>query len=289
MSQKNDSALPIGVLASALNTIQHGVLVCGFDGIIKYANPAMESISGYGREQLCGMRLSQLFMDDDTDLLYPNLLHLGKTCQRFQGELMLKRDDGSGFFAYLTLDTCPEGQAGSGLIIVGVEDIHRRKELEKILEKTHHQELVTIADSIAHELRNPLVGIGGFVNRMYKACRLDVSQEQYYDFIIHNLRRIEGLVKQVNDLVTLPVPEYHDEKLSTLVIQSLECFSQEIRRRGIELKLAVDEVHLRVDGGLLIKCLCILVGNALEAMPEGGPLDYQGFAEWGEMPVKHRR
>ena len=261
------------VMDAALYSIGHGVVICNTQGMISFANPAVERLFLSPPGGLAGKDLSTLFLPDDVQMLYPNLMHMGQTCQDFEGELLLKRVDGSSFFAYLTLRACPddpETPEDEGLIILGIQDIDRKKRLEKILEKTHYDELVTIADSIAHELRNPLVGIGGFVKRMYEACPVGVDQEQYYRYILDDLKRIEDLVKSVRQLVNLPYPEYRLENLPDLVEHSLERLREECVQHRVRLTTQVEDITLRVDGGLIARAIAILAGNALEAIEQDG-------------------
>ena len=273
-----------GVMNTTLHSIGHGVVVCDSGGRIIFANPAAEHMFNAGLGQMVGLALSTLFMPDDQHMLYSNLLHMGQTCQEFEGELMMLRTDGGTFFAYLTLRTCPddpETPEDEGLIILGIQDIDQRKRLEKILEKTHYDELISIADNIAHELRNPLMGIGGFVTRMYKSCPLGVDQEQYYRYILGNLQRIEDLVKKVRQLVNLPLPEYGPERLSELVERALANLREEAARRRVRLITQVEDFTLRVDGGLITKAIAILVDNALEAIGQDGEIRITGFKQGG--------
>ena len=258
---------------ATLNSIGHGVVVCDSRGVIQFVNPAAQKLFQTQDGELEGQNLSCLFLPDDMEMLYPNLMHLGQTCQEFEGELMLRRGDESEFFAYLTLRTCPDDPdtpEDEGLIILGIQDIDQRKRLERILEKTHYDELVTIADTIAHELRNPLVGIGSFVNRLYKTCQHSADQEAYYKFVLDNLHRIEDLVKKVHTLVNLPFPQYAAEQISSLLDRALKDFGEEVKRRGIRLLRQADDISFRVDGGLLVKAIAILVDNALDAVEDGG-------------------
>lgn len=258
-----------GLLTKVLSCLHNAVVICDLGGRMEYANPACREVLGLEPADLAGRDASSIFMPDDLEHLYPNLLHLASLKDTFEGELMLRRESGAGFFAYLTLRTCQEPGQGPK-IILGIDDIDRQKRLEQILEHTHYQELLAIANSIAHELRNPLVGIGGFVNRMYQSCRADMAKDEYYKYIMGNLNKIESLVQKVRGLVSLPPPKLARQSLPELVEAALAPFADEMQSRGIKLSRQVQPVQLMADGDMLVKCFSILTENAMDALGDSG-------------------
>ena len=263
------------LLEQVLSSLNHGIILSDLEGGILFANRVSRRILGYHDQDLAGRSLSLIFMPDDLTYLYPNLLHLASLGQSFEGELMLRRRDESGFFAYLTLNTCQSGE-DQPLLVLGLEDIDQQKRLEKMLGRTPYQDLIIMAENIAHEIRNPLVGIGGFVNRLYKSCRVDVDKDQYYRHIIDNLSRIEGLVKKVRELVSLPEPHLSRESTRELMEQAIRGYLERIEQKRVAVINQVQEIKLRVDRELMIKGFGILLENSLDFVPEGGRILVSG-------------
>jgi PAS domain S-box-containing protein len=258
------------LLGQVLSTLPHAVILADLKGTALFVNPQAEKLLGRRAAQVVGRSLACFFMPDDQEFLYPNLLHLANEGRSFRGELMLCNQEGKGFFAFLSLDPVPPAPGGQTLLLLGIDDIDQQKKMEKILGKANYNDLLTIANSIAHELRNPLTGIGGFVNRLYKSCRISLDHDQYYKYIINNLNRIELLVRKVNDLVALSDPQLSEESLRNLVEQALQARQEEIKRCRIAVQIQVPELRLPLDRQLMLRVLVILIDNALEFTPRGG-------------------
>jgi signal transduction histidine kinase len=98
------------------------------------------------------------------------------------------------------------------------------------MRETHFEDLVKIANGIAHELRNPLVGIGGFVNRIHRTCE---AEEQYFRYILLNLRKIETLVEKIQFLVSLPKPQFTEQSVQSLVETACESHAERAREKQV--------------------------------------------------------
>jgi PAS domain S-box-containing protein len=264
------------LLGQVLATLPHAIIVADLAGTVLFVNPQAEGLLECQAALVRGQNLSRFFMPDDQDFLYPNLLHLAGQGQPFRGELMLCKQESKGFFAFLSLDPVDSTPGAPPLILVGIDDIDRQKRLEKLLGKANYDDLLTIANSIAHELRNPLVGIGGFVNRLYKSCQISLNHDQYYKYIVSNLNRIELLVRKVNDLVALSDPQLAEESLAEVVEEALLARQEEISRRQVRVHNLVRELRLALDRQLILRVLGILIDNALEFTPKGGEIFVEG-------------
>jgi signal transduction histidine kinase len=185
---------------------------------------------------------------------------------------MLRRKSGKRFFAFLVLRTTADGSAHGRVVVLSVQDIDREKKVETAIRGTHYEDLVKMADGIAHELRNPLVGIGGFVRRLYQSCPHQDEHDTYYHFILNNLKRIESLVRKTEYFARLPKPRFSGEPLRDLIEKAIEPFRPELAKRAIELHTDIQDVTLFVDPELFARVISILVGNALDALSAGQTL-----------------
>ncbi len=260
------------LLKEVLASVRHGILVADFNGRIALANPPAHELLGYPPDGLLGQNLAVLFTPEDQGLMVPNLLALAEREESFSGEVMLRRKDEGRFFALISLGTCLDPEAGRSALILTLQDVDRQKKMEKALVGSYYQDLVKMADGIAHELRNPLVGIGGFVERLYKSCPTGPDHDTYYYYVLSNLRKIENLVRKVEFFARLPRPVMGREPIRGLIDRALEPHRREIKERRIELHTVADDTVLFADPELLVRALSILIENALDALPEGGRL-----------------
>lgn len=265
-----------GLLENILEAVRQVVVITDLDGRVMVANQVVSSVFGFRPEDLAGHGLDRIFTPDDLIYLWPNILHLARSGQAFEGEAVLQRKNGEVFFSHLAVRPSSAPDQGVDLIIFCIQDIDRQKHLEQALKETRYEDLVKVANGIAHEIRNPLVGIGGFAGRLYKSCRNDLADDKYYDYIISNLKKIEGLIKKVDYLVTLPKPTLRPESLPTIVEEVTAAYRDQFEARHIDCRQDLDEIILPVDRDLVLRALSILVENALDAMGPGGSLHFKG-------------
>jgi PAS domain S-box-containing protein len=156
------------LLEQLLSSVHETIIICDLEGSILFTNPSIGKMTGFTSDELKDEALSVVFTPEDLNHLYPNLLHMARNKESFKGEMMLMRKNEVRFFAFVTFQPFFDPGYNQYMIVVCIQDIHNEKRLENVLEINCFDDLVKIASGVAHELRNPLVGIGGFVRRLYE-------------------------------------------------------------------------------------------------------------------------
>lgn len=279
MDSTEESLYSTEFLDGILSCIQQPVIVTDLEGHILFANPAIDRALGFTPDELKGNELSMVFTPEDMTYLYPNLLYLARKNKPFEGELMLKHKDETRSLAFVALHTFEVPGREERAVVLCIQDIDRLKKIKKTFSVSTYEDLIKIADGIAHELRNPLVGIGGFINRLYKLCSAVSEHGKYYEYIIDNLRKIEGLVKKVEFFARIPEPCLKEESMGEFTANVIKPHLQKIEKRMIDLDISMDEASLLVDGDLLARAINVILQNALDAMDEGGTIRIRGMME----------
>lgn len=257
------------LLDGILSCIQQAIIITDIEGHIFFASTIAEKLLGYTPDELKGEKLSLIFTQEDLTYLYPNLLFMARKNRSFEGDLMIVRRNKTSFLGFIVFRTYFDPEQGNSLIFVCIQDINKEKQQKRVLRGSHDDDLIKVADGIAHELRNPLVGIGGFAKRLYDSCKSSAEHDKYYGYIINNIEKIEGLVKKVEFFATLPKPSITEEPVRELVEKALKPYLQQIENRKIALSITMEEVNLLVDEALFVKVISILIENALDALSDG--------------------
>lgn len=267
------------ILDELVSGLQTAIILTDMEGRILFANQAAGKMLGYRTDELTGRNLSIIVTPEDLTYLYPNLLYLARLNEAFEGEVMFKRKNETLFFADLIFRPLTDPQREETIIAACIQDIDKQKRLEKILRETHFEDLVKVANGIAHELRNPLVGIGGFVNRLYKSCQASGDEDKYYSYIITNLLKIENLVKKVDLLVSLPKPFFTEESFRELAEEAVGPYLPRLKEQRVDFINNLNEETVYVDKELVLKVVSILIDNALDALAAGGEIMIDGEIE----------
>lgn len=157
-----------------------------------------------------------------------------------------------------------------------LEGAHRelREVQEQLIQGEKLAVLGEMAAQLAHELKNPLVSVGGFANRMVKLELADERAREYAGIIAREVRRLEEMLGNVlafskKQLVCLEACD-----LNALLAESLELEAESRQSVGItlEMEIVAPLPELVGDCRQLRQVVLNLLANARQAMPRGGTL-----------------
>jgi len=141
----------------------------------------------------------------------------------------------------------------------------------------HGSQLAAIGEmaaSISHELKTPLITIGGFAARLGRMMPLDTPQRHYLDTIINESHRLERLLGDILTFSRKPTICFQPFDLKKILLECLADYAVRLGENSVKLETNLPEGRLIVLGDAnQIKQVCInLFVNALEVMPNGGKL-----------------
>ncbi len=261
-------------LRDLLTSSPQALLVCEPDGSILVANPGAETMFGHGADSLSGKELGLLFTPEDQSILYPNLLHLVEEQGAVDEQAMLLRRSGTRFMAMLHLRGYdhPKGR----LLLAHILDIDHEKQMEKLLREIGYQDLLRVANGVGHEIRNPLLIIGGYLRKMYTSCKATDEDDTYYQCILDNLKKIENIVRKIDFFTNPPKPAFFSAPTELVVEMGVSPFSEEMLASGVRCVIEVEPANLVMDQNLISRTLTILVENAADALHNGGEIRITG-------------
>jgi signal transduction histidine kinase len=172
-----------------------------------------------------------------------------------------------------------------------IEDAHRdlREAQEQIIQGEKLAAIGEMSASIAHELKNPLVSIGGFARRLSKRLTPGTDERFYAETIARETLRMEKMLQDILSFSRKSSINYHDCDLNELVEDALVIVAGAIDGVGISVKKAIrlEEGHFRGDCQQLKQVLINLLLNAVEAMKRGGELSVstKGLIHQGKQAV----
>ncbi len=185
ISLRKASELRDHLLVSALETVEHGIVITDIHANIEWANKAFESLTGFNREEAIGMRPNELVKSGIQDsAFYQNLWDTILSGNTWRGEIVNRRKDGELYDEELVITPVKDRQ-GCIRHFVGIkQDVSERKRIQSEL-----WELATTD------------GLTGFLNRRHFMTRL----EDEFARVRRNNHRVAVLMldldhfKQIND------------------------------------------------------------------------------------------
>lgn len=136
-----------------------------------------------------------------------------------------------------------------------------------------------VAAGIAHEIRNPLVGIGSTVSLLLDETAPSDPRRADLEVVLSETRRLDRIVDQIVEYARPRALAPMLFSLSDLVQETLSLVNGSLTSKRIEV---VNRLHpnlspLMADRDQIKQVLLNVIHNALDAMPEGGRLGLTAF------------
>jgi PAS domain S-box-containing protein len=252
-----------------LNFIQVAFILTDVHSKILFTNRPTEPLFGYSRDEIQGERLRILFLEEDLTYFLPNIIYLTLYKNGFEGEALLKRKDGRRIFVHISTASFKEEE--EVFLTFSFQEIQRLKKLERErFEMERWASLGMVVEEIAHQIRNPISSIGGYVKRLLKAPPSVSMRSSYLDRIFQETQRLETIIQRVEEYVLISKPAFQREKIQEVVEAALQTFSIEATKNGIAFNMDTGALkrngYLFIDKDLVTKALCHILRNSMEGI-----------------------
>jgi two-component system sporulation sensor kinase A len=171
-----------------------------------------------------------------------------------------------------------ENGARKGLLTIG-RDITQQKLAEALLLKKEKLSVLgELAAGIAHEIRNPLTSMKGFIQIMQETRQVN---DTYIDIILSELERINQIV---SELLVLAKPQSYDYKpffLSDVIGYVVNLIGHEaiLNNVYISIENTIPQACIYGDKNQIIQVFINIIKNSIEAMPDGGTIHLRVWKE----------
>ena len=248
------------------------------DWSVDFMDEKVKSLTGYSMEEFNSRKKkwSDVILARDLEAAKKAFIQALKTNKSYVREYRIETKGGEILWiqerGQIICDRDGEIEYVTGVFF----DVTERKRLQKaIVQREKLNTLGTIAAEVAHEIRNPLVSLGGFARRLQKKFP-DMSE---CDVILQQSQRLEKMLSRIRNYLH-PV-EIHPQKCSvnSIISDSVGLLSPETEIRGLscQLNLNPDLSDVYTDPDILTQIFVNLILNAAEAIDNGGVLSISTF------------
>jgi signal transduction histidine kinase len=191
------------------------------------------------------------------------------------------------------------------LIAVAMENAKLYQRLEEKFEMTS-QELAStqnklirserlaamghLVQGVAHEIRNPVMTIGGFAHRIKRELNHNYKFQKYIDIILEESGRLERLVREVRDFSEIQSASLLLDTIEPVIHEVQQIFEPLSGNRQVKLsvEIANDLPQINMDSSQLVIAMSNIMENALESMPKGGNLTLRATRDDRYLSVSFR-
>lgn len=257
------------------------------DNMIIYVNKATVSMMGaVSKEDLIGKSIIDIIDPEYEERIQERIKQAKKEKRPLSNtELRMKRFDGSQFFFEGSSLSIVFGNK-EAVLSIGKDITVKKAQTERLLQKSEKLAMLgQLAAGIAHEIRNPLTSIKGFIH-LLKSSNLD---EEYFDIVFSELERIDSIVGEFLVLAKPSVVTFVEQDVKELIKDIVTLINTQSILNNVQIFVEFDSdlPMISCEKNQLKQVFLNLIKNSIEAMPEGGNIDVKvKEKEEGKISIK---
>ncbi|NQX58543.1 PAS domain S-box protein [Paenibacillus qinlingensis] len=259
------------LLESVINNTSDAICVLDLNERVISINAAHEHIFGWSQAELAHRTLPIYpeHLENERKEMY-NELRQGKQISGMESVRL--RKDGQLIDVSIT-KTPIMNEKGDIFGFAGItRDITERKQTEELLRKSDKLSVAgQLAAGLAHEIRNPLTSLRGFLQLLQHDLR---DKKHYFDIMLSELDRINFIVSEFLVIAKPEAITYKKSDLVTILQSVIALLDTQAVLCNVELvlefqtdipEITCSEMHLK-------QLFINLIKNAMEAIPKDGQI-----------------
>ena len=129
-----------------------------------------------------------------------------------------------------------------------------------------------LAAKVAHEIRNPLVSIGGFTRKVYENFPEEKTGKQHLRIVLDEVGRLERILHEILEMSSPTLPKLKAIDIHQILEETLLMVHDICKRNKIKITTKYEAKHsiVKVDSEQVKQAFLNLFRNSIEAM-EGKP------------------
>jgi PAS domain S-box-containing protein len=276
MNDPPDDVRNLAILKSAVETANEAFVTIDEDHQVLFFNKAAEQVFGHSRHDVVGHDLMVIMSPDcsrDHRRAVKNYIKTSvPTRIGHDTEIMAVRKNGEWFPANISFSVSEV--AGRLYFTALVRDLTTTKALqEQVMKSERLAALGQLVAEITHEIKNPLMMIGGFARQLAAAER-EKKRLKKLHIIEEEVLRLEGLLEQLRAFYGPRALKFERTDIKALIETVLLLVKEDCETRNIGIDFHTDGKPAIVQGDKdqLKQVFLNLFKNSVEAVDTNGTL-----------------
>jgi PAS domain S-box-containing protein len=257
-------------LADVVDSMPSALVAFDPAGAVLSLNRTAQDLLGLDETAASGRDVGEVF-GEEGEALVRRTLASGLPVQR--RETLLRPPGRSPLPARLTTSQLTDAQGRAYGAIATFLDLTPLKAAEERARQLDQlAALGRFTSSVAHEIRNPLTGIGMGVRRLARALREQPAEGEHVEFVLSEIRRLDGIVQELFDITHPRKLDLTARPLEDTVRRAEQSVAGVLEERGVRIERVPGSPlpHVPHDADQMQQVFINLLKNAAEASPAGG-------------------
>lgn len=258
---------------SVLSDTADSFLILKMNGQWAYISEKCQRFLGYSIQEIIGMEIRDLFQEKQINKegIFFTAQNRTSLCH-FETEVKAKKGDSIPVHITAFPIILHNKQIGSYIVLKDMTNHYNERKFMSEKQAVAGQ----LAAGIAHEIRNPITAIKGFLQLLmgdYKG-----KKASYFEIIKSEIDRIELILKELMVLAKPNKVAYKKVNLDSLITQILTLMRSQALLNNIEIEDTYNFHNASIvgDENQLKQVFINYIKNAIEAMSDGGKMMIEG-------------
>ncbi len=261
-------------LFAAINQSTEAIVIIDVEGVVKYVNPAFETVTGRSKDDSVGQHLAAIKSGRRDDEFFPRVWSTIERGESRRGLVVNQRAQAFAQTVEVVVSPVRDGAEQIVNHVMTIRDVSKQVELEEHVRHAQKMDAVgRLAGGVAHDFNNILQSILGFSGMLIAELAEGTPQHEDAEEIRKAARRAADLTRQL-----LTLSRKHDVLYAVLDLNEIIRRNEKMARRlfvaNVEFvfDLRQEIKPVRVDASQIEQIILNLFINARDAMPNGGRL-----------------
>ncbi|WP_121664534.1 CheR family methyltransferase [Metabacillus litoralis] len=241
-----------------------------FQGKIEYANSKFAEQLGLEVKDLIGRKLKDIYAEYYIDSDFDSHWKKVRAGEKWSGEISYTARDGKQYWENLALIPVENEDHDVVQILRVGEDITNRKSSEQMLIKSEMLSAIgQLAAGIAHEIRNPLTSLRGFLQLMIQT---NTYRKEYAEVMMTEFIRLEEIINEFLVLSRPKAAAFQDVNINKIIQDVSKIWETQAILNDVTIETYNDPFIFTIQGieNELKQVFINIVKNGIESM-EGRP------------------
>jgi len=263
------STLPSIVLDWIEGNTSEVFIIWDLKGKALFVSDSVKHVFGYEKSEIIGAYWYELLSTEDVNYIKRNYDKENKKTQEFNIHILNKENK------YIWTECAVQNLSGEAsdekLILSSYKDITEKKETEELMIRSEKMSIAgQLAAAIAHEVRNPLTSIKGFLQLLQAGIN---RKEEYYNIMIDEIEKIETITTELLSISKPNTENRQMESLDDMIKEVVFLLEPQANKIDIDIKLEhLTNEFIFCDRSQIKQVLINIIKNAIEAMDTGGTI-----------------
>lgn len=249
-------------------------------------NLAAQRMYGYSVKEVLGREITLLAVPERYQGMIEDYERIKSGKEVLTRDIQRRKKDGKVIDVSLSLSPIRDDQ-GQIIGIMGIaRDITERKQMEAEMKRLDGLNLIgQMAASIAHEIRNPMTTVRGFLQLLGAKQNL-LNYKNYFELMVEELDRANSIITEFLSLSRNTPIELTLQNLNTIINKLLPMLQADALKNEQNITVELEELpNAELNEQEMRQVILNLARNGFESMEAGGIITIKTYLENGQAVI----